>query len=48
VEEVFGIIWEETLEEIRLNEADHHQLYQELLMWAKQLGGQSVSRARAC
>jgi len=40
VEEAFGIIWEETLEEITLADADHQQLYNELLIWAREFRSQ--------
>ena len=35
VEESFGVIWEETLEEIRLSEIEQARLYEELIEWAK-------------
>jgi len=38
VEEAFGMIWEETWDEITLNEEDQSELYQELIHWAKSCG----------
>jgi hypothetical protein len=35
IEESFGMIWEETWEEITLSEAEQCQLYEELIAWAK-------------
>lgn len=35
LEECFGAIWEETLEEIALGEAEQACLYAELMNWAK-------------
>jgi hypothetical protein len=35
LEECFGLIWEETLEEIRLTEKEQRTLYSELLEWVK-------------
>jgi hypothetical protein len=35
VEESFGMIWEETWEEIALSERDQSELYDELIHWAK-------------
>jgi hypothetical protein len=36
IEECFGLIWEETLEIIRLPEEFQSELYSELIAWAKQ------------
>lgn len=35
VEECFGLIWEETLEGIELAEASQSDLYNELILWAR-------------
>jgi len=35
LEECFGVIWEETLEEISLSEKAQRTLYAELLAWVK-------------
>lgn len=35
VEEAFGIIWEETIEEIELSYSEQNELYPELIAWAK-------------
>jgi hypothetical protein len=35
IEESFGMIWEETWEEIALSEAEQCELYEELIGWAK-------------
>jgi len=35
VEEGFGVVFEETLEQIPLTENEQRQLYNELLQWAK-------------
>jgi hypothetical protein len=35
VEESFGMIWEETWEEISLTEREQAELYEELIDWAK-------------
>ena len=35
LEECFGVIWEETLEEISLSEKAQGTLYAELLEWVK-------------
>jgi hypothetical protein len=35
LEECFGLIWEETLEEISLPEKEQRTLYEELLVWVK-------------
>ena len=35
LEECFGLIWDETLEEIRLTEKEQGTLYSELLEWVK-------------
>ncbi len=35
LEECFGVIWEETLEEIALSEKAQRTLYSELLEWVK-------------
>ena len=35
VEEAFGIIWEETIGEIELCYSDQHEIYPELIEWAK-------------
>ena len=35
VAECFGVIWLETLEDIRLEEEDQADLYNELIRWAK-------------
>ena len=35
LEECFGVIWEETLEEIALSETAQRTLYAELLEWVK-------------
>ena len=35
VEESFGMIWEETWEEIELSEREQCELYEELIKWAK-------------
>ena len=35
LEECFGLIWEETLDEISLPENEHRTLYEELLAWVK-------------
>jgi hypothetical protein len=36
VEESFGVVFEETLEQISLTEVEQCQLYNELLLWAKE------------
>jgi hypothetical protein len=35
VEECFGMVWEETMEEVRLSDADQPPLYEKLIKWAK-------------
>ena len=35
LEECFGLIWEETLDEISLSEKEQRTLYEELLAWVK-------------
>ncbi len=35
LEECFGLIWEETLEEIALSDKQQRTLYEELLEWVK-------------
>lgn len=35
VEESFGMVWEETLEQIRLPEDEQSGMYSELIAWAK-------------
>ena len=35
LEECFGLIWEETLDEISLSENEQRTLYEELLAWVK-------------
>jgi hypothetical protein len=35
VEEAFGVIWEETWEEISLTEREQCELYEELITWAR-------------
>lgn len=35
VEECFGVIWEETLEEVDLSFREQNELYPELIAWAK-------------
>jgi hypothetical protein len=35
LEECFGLIWEETLDEISLSEKEQRPLYEELLAWVK-------------
>jgi len=35
LEECFGLIWEETLDEVSLTENEQRALYEELLLWAK-------------
>ena len=35
VAECFGVIWEETLEEIALSDQEQSELYEELIDWAK-------------
>jgi hypothetical protein len=35
VEECFGLIWEETLEEVELSFRDQNELYPELIEWAR-------------
>jgi hypothetical protein len=35
VEEAFGMIWEETWEEVILSEREQSELYEELIDWAK-------------
>jgi hypothetical protein len=35
VAECFGVIWEETLEDITLTEKEQSELYEELIDWAK-------------
>lgn len=35
VEECFGIIWEETLEQIDLSDSDEHALFSEMIDWAR-------------
>jgi hypothetical protein len=35
VEESFGMIWEETWEEIALSDAEQCELYEQLIEWAK-------------
>ena len=44
IEESFGMIWEETWEEIALTEAEQAELYEELINWAKR----EPIRARYC
>jgi hypothetical protein len=36
VAECFGVIWEETLDEIALSDEEQSELYEELIDWAKQ------------
>lgn len=36
VEECFGVIWEETLDEVELSFRDQNDLFPELIDWAKQ------------
>lgn len=36
VAECFGVIWEETLDEIALTDEEQSELYEELIHWAKQ------------
>lgn len=35
VEECFGLIWEETLEEVELSFREQNELYPELIEWAR-------------
>lgn len=35
VEECFGIIWEETLEQIGLSDSDQRALFSEMIDWAR-------------
>jgi hypothetical protein len=35
VEECFGLIWEETLEDVELSFRDQNELYPELIQWAR-------------
>ena len=35
LEESFGLIWEETLDEVALSENEQRALYEELLLWVK-------------
>ena len=35
IEECFGLIWEETWEEVALSEREQSELYEELIAWAK-------------
>ena len=35
VEECFGLIWEETLEQVELSFRDQNELYPELIEWAR-------------
>ncbi len=35
VAESFGVVWMETLEEVRINDDEQAQLYDELIRWAK-------------
>ena len=35
LEECFGLIWEETLDEVALSENEQRALYEELLSWVK-------------
>jgi hypothetical protein len=35
VEEAFGIIWEETIEEVELSYSEQNELYPQLIQWAK-------------
>jgi hypothetical protein len=35
IEESFGMIWEETWEEVALSEREQAELYEELIEWAK-------------
>lgn len=35
VEECFGMIWEETLEEVELSFREQNELFPELIAWAK-------------
>ena len=37
VEEVFGVIWEETLDQIRLHDSEQMVVYHELIQWARNL-----------
>jgi hypothetical protein len=36
VEECFGVIWEETLEHVRLEDTHQSQAYEDLISWARQ------------
>ena len=35
LEECFGLVWEETLDEVSLSENEQRALYEELLLWVK-------------
>ena len=35
IEECFGVIWEETQQELELSHRDQNELYPELIVWAK-------------
>ena len=37
VEECFGVVWEETLEEVELSEEEQGVLYEQLIRWAKNI-----------
>ncbi|MBI2946524.1 MAG: hypothetical protein HYY23_02690 [Verrucomicrobia bacterium] len=39
VEECFGIVWEEMVEQTELPESEHPKLYGELLAWARSFKG---------
>ena len=38
VEEAFGMIWEETWEEVAVTEEEQSELFDELIDWAKRVG----------
>ncbi len=46
VAECFGVIWLETLEEVRLTDQDQAELYDELIRWAKYQLFPEIMRSR--
>ncbi|MEW6157098.1 MAG: hypothetical protein AB1813_06670 [Verrucomicrobiota bacterium] len=37
IEESFGLVWEETLEEVTLSDHEQSEAYPQLIAWAKEL-----------
>ena len=37
MEECFGVVWEEILQQTHLNDSDQAKVYEELIAWAKEL-----------